>query len=77
MRTCGDKMFDAIMILIIMITVLNYAGNIKVDLNIMMIIKAIGIHLNTMKTNLRFSPKNKTYIPIFRTENNVLHEQEP
>ena len=42
----SSKLQDAIMIAIIMITVLNYAGHIKVDVNLMMVLLAIALYIN-------------------------------
>jgi hypothetical protein len=41
----GGKMFDAIMIVIIMITIMNYADYIKVDTKLMMVLLSIALYV--------------------------------
>lgn len=46
----GGKMFDAIMITIIIIASLNYADYIKVDLKLMMVLLAIALYVTAKQT---------------------------
>ena len=46
----GGKMFDAIMIVIIMITIMNYADYIKVDTKLMMVLLAIALYVTAKQT---------------------------
>ena len=51
-----SKMYDVIMIVIIIIAALNYAGHIKVDTNLMMVLMAIALYV-TAKQNQKNNSK--------------------
>jgi hypothetical protein len=52
-------MYDVIMIVIIMITILNYAGHIKVDTNLMMVLMAIALYVTAKQNQKNKQTKNK------------------
>lgn len=54
----GGKMFDAIMITIIIIALLNYADYIKVDTKLMMVLLAIALYV-TAKQTQKSNQKNQ------------------
>ena len=59
----GGKMFDAIMITIIIIASLNYADYIKVDTKLMMVLLAIALYV-TAKQNQKSSQKTQKVEPL-------------